>query len=131
MTDPTIAGITLYNASSEDDSKDAQTINYSLPGTDSSQSQSWDIMGSNRTINIRGKFVVGDGGYTIAQYKALLLGLMNGRQNPKSYISESNGYSPLTVMIQTMTFNSNAGNPNMMDYSLSLVQCNNIPLWSE
>lgn len=131
--------LTLYNASSESGAKDANLIPLPLPLQDSDQTILMDLLGVTRTFTVNGKYTTGDDGGNVYLFARDLDLLINGNQGGGSqagwtYTSvvlnlEADGTlvtSPVTkrVYVERVSYDTEAGNPNILSYSISLIEAN-------
>jgi hypothetical protein len=115
-------------------------IELPMPLNDSDKKIMFDLMGTAREITLEGTVTVDDvGSGNLYKYARDIVGLgvnslifgnqgLNGGQAGYIYIPESlnRGSSGITirVYVNDAQIKSDAGNPNALDYSVTLVECN-------
>lgn len=117
-----LAGMTtLGTVHSEESTKDAQLFQMPMPASDSNMAIMLDLFGVNRTINIKGTFVDGDGSLTIAQFIAELDAQANGVQSGKNYVSGTSGVT-YTILVQTASWDVEEGAPTKVNYTINMIE---------
>lgn len=112
---------TLGTVNSEEVVKDAQLFQMPMPASNSSAALLLDLFGAFRTITIKGTFVVGDGGLTIAQFIGQLDALANGNQAKRTYYSDKSATS-YGVYVQTVRWSGEEAAVSQVDYELTLYE---------
>lgn len=144
FSDSGTATLTFYGVQSETITKTSGLIDLPMPVSDSDKKIAMDLMGTTRTIQIDGIASVGQV-TNLYNYINDLVGLKNsptasrntllfGEQGSNDgqvgwkYYPESlnRGRSPdiyITVYVTDVTVTSEAGNPNAVRYSVSMMEC--------
>ena len=138
MSDPTLtkgsgtfftsstAILTLYNTQTEGVTKSANLINLPMPTGDSDEIIVFDLLGVTRELKVRGRFTTSDG--TINNFAKDLNSLVAGKQGDTGggqvgydYTPQSTGVK-ITVYVNTVSWDFVAGEPNSLDYNISLIE---------
>jgi len=117
----------LYNANSESPVKSANLINIPIPISDSSGTIVFDLLGVTREVRIRGRFAV-SGSLTIEKFTQDLNSLVDGNQGDTGGGQVGYIFNPVsisgtfTVYVNDVNWEFRAGEPNTLDYSLTLFE---------
>lgn len=132
---PTYTNSSLGTITSEDRIKDSQLFQFPTPASDSSNTVLIDIFGVNASIRIKGAFVEtdtapttrADGGATVgatnvAKFIDWLEHLINGTQSvARTYVSDTSLISYSTLILNC-SWSRRGGEPNKIDYEISMVE---------
>ena len=116
----TLSSITsLGTVINEESTKDSNLFFMTIPGSDSTSAFALDILGTQRTITIKGVFTSADG--TISTMISQLDGLVNGTQTKRNYHSDKSG-STYGVYIQSVRWSSEEGAVSKLDYEIVMTE---------
>jgi hypothetical protein len=117
---------TLGTVTSKEISKDAGLFQLPMPQSNSSAAILLDLFGASKTITINGKYTnLQYGAVTVQVFIFYLESLVNGSQTAAKYISEKSdleGYAGINVLIQAVSWKAEAGNPNSVEYTISMIE---------
>lgn len=116
----TLGGTDLGSVQTEEQSKDSGLFQQPLPGEDSSGALLIDIFGAFRNISVTG-YIIG----TVAVqnvFIAAIEAIQNGNQTGSTFVSSQTGTPNRTVLIQSFSWNKEAGDVSRLNYSLTLFE---------
>jgi len=119
--------LTLFNTQTEGFSKSANLINIPLPLSNSSGVIVFDLLGVTREVRVKGTVTISDSD-PIGQFTNDLDSLLTGNQGNTGSSKVGYTFNPtsisgsFTVYVNDVTWDFTAGDPNTIEYSLTLFE---------
>lgn len=118
--DPGTGAIDLGNIQNERNRKATDLFIQALVASDSNAAIILDLFGTIRRISVDGIFT---GNNTeLNDFIVALGGIINGAQTGSTFVSSLTTFASKTVLVEDFTWNYAKGDPNKINYNLSMVE---------
>ena len=116
----TIAGVDLGKIQREGQGKDSGLFEMPLPASDSDDTFLLDLFGATKRMTLDGVFTGTKS--EINTFIVAIEGIVDGDQATSTFVSSLSTYANKTVLIKNFNWNWVGGQPNLITYTLELIE---------